>query len=414
MANNNNQSSSSSHGKTLYHIPCWVIPDKEEVHNRTKEFVAWYRKSNRTLPSPSNKCMKVKDMSHGEVLEKIREEKKRIEDGCSFELVDQSASNKIFDDGAQRLVLKDGKKLYKPQKATKEAYGRVLNVVSDICEHNKPRTLRDIFYTAPNLFRNQSRSNKAVNQLCCEVGCNRTSLNVIAGDRGFVIGPFTFRLDGRPVDCNSEFGPNNKVRVGQIVPPYISSVSNMKNNGAKFVLVVESVSVYQRLTVDNFHNDYKCIIMTGKGMSDLALREFAKYIMDTFEIPIFLLSDSDPWGIEIYAVFKYGSESMAFDSENLANPLVYWLGVWPTDLTTLKIPSEKLSCKDRRKAKILLKKEFVTSDEMLVNQLDHMVISRKKAGILALNNFGPVYGLSDYLLYKLYKVMGDIMEKGKI
>ncbi|PRQ33838.1 putative DNA topoisomerase (ATP-hydrolyzing) [Rosa chinensis] len=258
------------------------------------EFLAWYRKSNRTLPSPSNKCMKVKDMSREEVLEKIREEKKRIEDDCSFELVDQSASNKMFDDGAQRLLLKDGKKLYKPQKATKEAYGRVLNVVKDICEHKKSRTLRDIFYTAPKLFRKQSRSNKAVNQLSCEVGCTRTSLNVIAGDRGFVIGPFTFKLDGRSVDCNSEFGPDNRVRVGQVVPPYISSVSDMKNNGARFVLVVESVSAYQRLTGDNFHNDYKCIIMTGKGMSDLALREFAKYIMDTFEIPIFLLSDSDP------------------------------------------------------------------------------------------------------------------------
>ncbi|XP_062014024.1 DNA topoisomerase 6 subunit A-like [Rosa rugosa] len=287
---------------------------------RTMEFLTWYRKSNCTLPSPSNKCMKVKDMSREEVLEKIREEKKRIED------------------------------------------------------------------------------------LSC--------LNVIAGDRGFVIGPFTFKLDGRSVDCNSEFGPDNKVRVGQVVLPYISSVSDMKNNGARFVLVVESVSAYQRLTGDNFHNDYKCIIMTGKGMSDLALREFAKYIMDTFEIPIFLLSDSDSWGIEIYAVFKYGSESMAFDSENLANPLVHWLGVWPTDLTTLKIPSERLSCDDLRKARKLLK-EFVTSDEMLVNQLDHMIMHKEKAGILALNNFGPLYGLSDYLLYKLYKV-GDIMKKGKL
>lgn len=46
----------------------------------------------------------------------------------------------------------------------------------------------------------------------------------------------------------------------------------------------------------------------GKGFPDNGTRLLLKQLWSTFKLPIFLLVDADPHGIEIMAVYKYGSK----------------------------------------------------------------------------------------------------------
>jgi meiotic recombination protein SPO11 len=49
------------------------------------------------------------------------------------------------------------------------------------------------------------------------IGCTRSCLNVVASEKGVVVGQLTFRDDGDLIDCT-------KMGVGgKAIPPYVSS-----------------------------------------------------------------------------------------------------------------------------------------------------------------------------------------------
>jgi len=72
------------------------------------------------------------------------------------------------------------------------------------------------------------------------------------------------------------------------------------------------------------------LLVTGKGYPCLATREFLVALLRQFDLSFYGLFDYDPYGIEIYSVYKYGSKVMLLDI-SLAVPLFFrvWL-IWPT------------------------------------------------------------------------------------
>lgn len=420
MANNENQCSNSNSNSSSHHrIQVPQTPDKDEVVNRIQVFLDWYQGKYESDPAfsstPSTKyrnCKKVKDMARSEVLQEIDNYKRRIKkDG--LKLVDQSPSNIKFEGemkGAKRILIPDASRCYKPKEDTEKVFHRVLDLLHKTCIDEQYITLRHLYYRDVDLFGNQSRSNKAIDQVSCEIGCTRSSLNVFASDRGSVIGPFSFMVEKFKVNCNFEAENNMKCKFGQHIPPFLNLVSDLENNGAKFILLVEKYSIYIDLAQNNFHNDYNCIIITGMGMPDASTRQFTKILMDTFKLPAFSLTDSDPWGFEISTVYSHGSEKMAYDSKNLACPLLYWLGVWPSDLTLFGIRFQELTDADEHKIEQLLEKEFVIDNEMWTYELNCMRLIRGKAELESLSGIRTHYLSKDYLPYKLHRMMGQIME----
>ena len=57
-------------------------------------------------------------------------------------------------------------------------------------------TKRDMFYTDVKLFRDQADSDNVLDDVACMVGCTRSCLNVVASDKGLVVGRVTFLEDG--------------------------------------------------------------------------------------------------------------------------------------------------------------------------------------------------------------------------
>ncbi|CAG8772856.1 1251_t:CDS:2, partial [Acaulospora morrowiae] len=144
---------------------------------------------------------------------------------------------------------------------------------------------------------------------------------------------------------------------------------------AKFVLVIEKEATFQHLLSSGILKQFgPCIIITGKGYPDVATRQLVKVLGDHQRnkdnlrgsmassrseswMPILGFFDNDPYGgsffsifyslspsshhflmfitrtlltiagIEILSIYKFGSQAMSFDNENLATTNIKWIGL---------------------------------------------------------------------------------------
>ena len=51
------------------------------------------------------------------------------------------------------------------------------------------------------LFKEQGESDAVLDDVACMVGCTRTSLHVVASDKGLVVGRIQYVEAGDPIDC---------------------------------------------------------------------------------------------------------------------------------------------------------------------------------------------------------------------
>lgn len=322
-------------------------------------------------------------------------------EGFRYVVPTRSASNQLYIEELDRIVLKD--------KTSVRAFAntatvrkstittRIMGLVWELCRKGIHTTKRDLYYTDVKLFKTQNESDDVLNDVACMVGCTRTSLSVVASEKGIVIGRVQFREAGDLIDC-TRMGVG-----GKAIPPYIERITDIKSD-AEFILLVEKDAAFMRLAEDRFYNKYPCIIITAKGQPDVATRLFLKKLKVTLKIPILGLVDSDPYGLKILSVYMSGSKNMSYDSGNLTTPDIKWLGVRPSDLDKYQIPEQcrlKMTEHDIKTGKELLEEDFIRKNEGWCKELELMVKNKEKAEIQALSNFGFQYLTQEYLPRKL-------------
>lgn len=119
---------------------------------------------------------------------------------------------------------------------------RVLQLLHKVLLKQIHITKRDLFYTDVKLFVDQGESDGVLDDLACMIGCTRSNLNVVASDKGLVVGRIQFQEDGDEIDC-TRMGVG-----GKAIPPYIDKIDNIRSD-AEFVLLVEKEAAYMRLAV---------------------------------------------------------------------------------------------------------------------------------------------------------------------
>ena len=274
---------------------------------------------------------------------------------------------------------------------------RILQLVHELCLKRIHVTKRDLFYTDVKLFEDQGNSDAVLDDIACMLTCTRSSLHVVASEKGVVVGRLQFTEDGDAIDC-SRMGVG-----GKAIPPNIDKVTNITSD-AKFILLVEKDAAFMRLAEDRFYHMYPCIIITAKGQPDVATRLFLRKLRYTLRIPVLALVDSDPYGLKILSVYMKGSMNMSYDSSNLTTPDIKWLGVRPSDLDRFNIPQQcrlPMTDEDIKTGKKLLEEDFVKANPEWVKELEIMVTTKVKAEIQALSSFGFQYLSQNYLPLKL-------------
>ncbi|KAM0062571.1 putative DNA topoisomerase (ATP-hydrolyzing) [Helianthus debilis subsp. tardiflorus] len=69
-----------------------------------------------------------------------------------------------------------------------------------------------MFYTEVKLFQDQKQSDAVLDNVSCILGCTRSSLNVVAAEKGVVVGRLVFSDNGDMIDCTKMgIGGNNIV-----------------------------------------------------------------------------------------------------------------------------------------------------------------------------------------------------------
>ena len=322
-------------------------------------------------------------------------------EGFSYTMPSRASSNMIYVPELDRLVLRD-KVLQRvftdASSARKTAITtRVLQIVLELCAKGIHVTKRDLFYTDVKLFRQQTESDDVLDDAACMIGCTRSSLNVVASEKGIVVGRLIFEDDGDTIDCT-------KMGVGgKAIPPSIDRVTNVRGD-AEFILLIEKDAAFMRLAEDRFYNQYPCVIISGKGQPDVATRLFLNKVRSALNIPILGLFDADPYGLKILSVYMKGSKNMSYDAMNLTTPDIKWLGVRPSDLDKYNIPQQcrlEMSEQDIKTGKDLLNEDFIKANPAWHRELETMVKSKVKAEIQALSSFGFQYLSQTYLPQKL-------------
>ncbi|KAK9830512.1 hypothetical protein WJX72_012154 [[Myrmecia] bisecta] len=322
-------------------------------------------------------------------------------EGFSYDIPSRAKGNQLYVPELDRIVLKDtmSQRPFASTATCRKAVitTRILQLVHELCAKRIHVTKRDLFYTDVKLFEDQGNSDSVLDDVACMLGCTRSSLHVVASEKGVVVGRLTFSEDGDAINCQ-------KMGVGgKAIPPNVDKVSNIVSD-AMFILLVEKDAAFMRLAEDRFYNTYPCIIMTAKGQPDVASRLFLKKLKETLRIPVLALVDSDPYGLKILSVYMKGSMNMSYDSSNLTTPDIKWLGVRPSDLDRFNIPEQcrlPMTDEDMKTGRKLLEEDFIKANPEWVKELEIMTHSKVKAEIQALSSFGFQYLSQVYLPLKL-------------
>ena len=195
----------------------------------------------------------------------------------TFELniPNRSSSNQRYIEELDRTVLGDkmSKRAFLNTSHVRKAAitTKVVELVHEVLSKGIHITKRDLFYTDVKLFKDQTESDAVLDDVACMVGCTRTSLHVVASDKGLVVGRIQYREAGDYIDCT-------KMGIGgKAIPPYVDKITDITSD-ADFIILVEKEAAYMRLAEDRFYNKYPCIVITGKGQPDVATRLFLRKI----------------------------------------------------------------------------------------------------------------------------------------
>ncbi|KAI9627146.1 hypothetical protein H4Q26_017535 [Puccinia striiformis f. sp. tritici PST-130] len=220
---------------------------------------------------------------------------------------------------------------------------RVLELSHDLLLKNKIMTKRDVFYNDVNLFKKQSAVDRLIDDLAATLDLTRGQLHFAASPKGLFQGD-------------------------------LELVTN-----AIFNLLVDS----------NFSSDPRLgtsILICGIGYPSLSTRQLASRLSEhedvvRRQVPIFVLVDCDPHGLDIAKVYKFGSQAMSFHP-GLCAKQAEWLGISSSDWIEFGINYDRLcamSPHDYKKADSMLMLDILP--ESWKNELKRMIESGKKSEI---------------------------------
>lgn len=275
-----------------------------------------------------------------------------------------------------------------------------------IIEKGVTISIRDLYYalkhtisnTNENTFDEQSESDPIIEDLEATLDVLREELHLNADRKGYIAGLIKIKDRGDSIDC-SHMGSGGWAIPSNVEPEMVEFVEC----SAEYVLVIEKDAVWQRLNEDKFWKKNKCIIVTGKGQPARGARRLIHRMANELKLPVYVLTDADPWGYYIYSVIKQGSINLSFLSKRLALPSAKFLGLTTLDLKKFKIDESvtiKLNDKDKKRIKELMKYVWFKPIEWQ-NELRNMLNQNYKLELEALSSKGIRFITTNYLPRKI-------------
>jgi DNA topoisomerase-6 subunit A len=189
---------------------------------------------------------------------------------------------------------------------------------------------------------------------------------------------------------------------GWSIPSNVEDLEFVKVN-AGFVIYVEKSAVWERLHEDKVWRKLNCAIVASQGQATRGIRRLLQRLNQEHGLPIYVLTDFDPWGIYIYSVLKFGSMALAHISDRLAIPEARFLGLTGDDIERYGLEKHLIKFKDvdRKRLKQIKEYEWFKQSDDWQRQFKLMEKLQAKAELEALASRGITFISDVYLPEKI-------------
>jgi DNA topoisomerase-6 subunit A len=274
----------------------------------------------------------------------------------------------------------------------------------ELIEVNKHLSLREAFYrmkrTLPdsqiNLVDEQVESNQAIEDLELISDASREQLHINANKMGSVAGKVVIEDKGDSVDW-SKLGSG-----GWSIPSNVEDITFKKVN-VKFVVYMEKAAEWERMHEDKVWEKMNCVIVSSQGQATRGIRRLLQRLHIEHKLPIYVLTDFDPYGWYIYSVLKFGSISLAHISEKLAIPEAKLLGLTADDIEKYDLNKHliKFEDVDFKRLEQITNYEWFKNSKEWQRQFQMMKHMKAKAELAALSSKGITFISERYLPEKI-------------
>lgn len=278
----------------------------------------------------------------------------------------------------------------------------------DLLDKNDIAGKREVYYNSKSWgecrFDEQPESDTLLDDIEGMLGINREQLGYIPEERGGdVTGPLTV-IDRNPT--SGEVVKINCAKLGSGAWSIPSRVEHLQfESKARFILVIETASLFQRLVHHRYYEKADCILISMSGVPTRACRRFIRRLADDRRLPVLVFTDGDPYGYcNIYRTLKVGSGQAAHINSFFCVPQAQYLGVTPDDIKTyhLEDATHPLEEVDIKRAKDALKNDpFIRHHKPWQDALNKMLALGVRIEQQAFAKHGLNYVLDTYLPDKL-------------
>ncbi len=328
----------------------------------------------------------------------------------SLEIPVRALSNVNFDEEARVIRMGESKQSraffhFKQAKAYMQTF-LIAERCKKLIEAGATTSIRDIYYdakhtignTKENTFDEQAESDPIIEDLEVTIDALREELHLRAENKGAMVGPMTVRDTGDEIDLR-RMGSG-----GWSVPSIVEENRiQFRSHEAEYVLFVEKGAVWQRLNEDRYWKTNRCMLIHGGGMAARGTRRLLRRMHEELNLPVYVVTDNDPWGFYIYSVIKQGSINLAYESMRMAVPRARFLGISSFDADRFNLKSNvsiALTDEDEKRAEQLLKYDWF-KDRRWQDEINRMKKTEKKYEIEALSSLGIRFITEEYLPHKI-------------
>jgi DNA topoisomerase-6 subunit A len=293
-------------------------------------------------------------------------------------------------------------------------------IIYEALINNEYPTIRDLYYRGKHSIRyrdhkgrteeentwdEQKESDAVLRDIEVYTGLLREEMLILSKEKGKVVGDMRIRSGDDVIDLS-------KMGHGAYAIEPTPDLIEFIDVNAEFVLVVEKDAVFQQLHRAGFWRKYKAILVTSAGQPDRATRRFVRRLNEELNLPVYILTDADPYGWYIYSVFRIGSITLSYESERLATPKAKFLGVSMTDIFGDKGKKPYLTEEERKNFIIKAKKADIKRAQELLNyewfktekwqkEINIFLQKQSKLEIEALTGKGLYFLMDTYLPTKI-------------
>jgi len=283
---------------------------------------------------------------------------------------------------------------------------------NDLLDKDDIAGKREVYYNSKSWgecrFEAQPESDTLLDDMEAMLGINREQLGYIPEERGGdVCGKLTV------IDKDPRSGKDIKINCAQMgtgawsIPSRVEHLSFQTK--AKFILAVETSSLFQRLVHHYYYEKANCLLISMSGVPTRACRRFIRRLSDDQNIPVLVFTDGDPYGYcNIYRTLKVGSGQAAHINKYFCVPQAHYLGVTPQDIIDYELmdATHPLEDADIKRAKDALKNDpFIRHHKEWQKTLEQML----KMGVRIEQQAFAKHGLN----YVLEKYLPEKIKKGK-